>query len=69
MNIKKILITFEIVTLVAALAFAAGPVMLLNALYRNIGCERCTALRADFRSVHMGRNQRECGISYFDESS
>jgi len=66
---KKILITFGIVTLVAALAFAAAPVVLLNALYRNIGCERCRTLRADFRSGHMGRNQRECGISHFDESS
>ena len=45
---KKILITFGIVTPVVALAFAAAPAVLLNALYPDIGCERCTALRADF---------------------
>ena len=63
---KKILITFGIVTPVAALAFAAAPVVLLNILYGDIGCERCRALRADFRSGHTGRNQREYGISHFE---
>ena len=65
---KKILITFGIVTPVVALAFAAAPAVLLNALYPDIGCERCTALRADFRSGHVGRNQRECRISHFESS-